>query len=160
MVLFIVWRNFLFMIGFEVMGLVMSVSMNPGWMTLQRIPQSARVYAAARDSPSRAHFDAEDAAEKLPGIQATEPTVMVEPAPESFISGAQVWMPMRVPLTLTSNTLFHFSIEMLGMSVRSLVPTIFRSTWRAPAFFFTSATAASHPAWRVVSSWTKWARPP
>jgi hypothetical protein len=38
MVLFIVWLNFRFMIGFEVMGLVMSVSMNPGWITLQRIP--------------------------------------------------------------------------------------------------------------------------
>src|SRR5262245_45537119 len=110
MVLFIVWLNFFFRIGFEVMGLVMSVSMNPGWMTLQRIPQSARVYAAARDSPSRAHFDAEYAAEKLPVIPATEPMLMIEPPPEAFISWAQVWMPMRVPLTLTSNTLFHSSI--------------------------------------------------
>jgi hypothetical protein len=35
----------------------------------------------------------------------------IEPPPDSLISGAQVWMPRRVPVTLISKILFHSSIS-------------------------------------------------
>jgi acyl dehydratase len=95
------------------------------------------VYAAERERPSRAHLDAEYAAEKFPARPATEPMFTIEPPPESFISLAQAWMPMSVPVTLTSNTRFHSSIETSGMTVMALVPTMFMSTWSAPALLFT-----------------------
>jgi hypothetical protein len=41
------------------MDAVRSVSIQPGWMTLQRIPQSAYTYAADRDGPSSAHLEEE-----------------------------------------------------------------------------------------------------
>jgi hypothetical protein len=36
-----VWPVIFFMIGLELILAVMSVSMKPGWMTLQPMPQSA-----------------------------------------------------------------------------------------------------------------------
>ena len=37
--------------------------------------------------------------EKLPVIPATEPMFTMDPPPESFISGAQVWMARTVAVT-------------------------------------------------------------
>ncbi|MEO3873511.1 hypothetical protein ABGB18_32265 [Nonomuraea sp. B12E4] len=52
MVLFIVLSDILRARGLDLMASVMSVSMNHGWMTLQRIPESGSRYAADLDSPS------------------------------------------------------------------------------------------------------------
>ena len=44
---------------FELIDAVRSVSIQPGWITLHRVPQSAYTYAADRDSPSSAHLEEE-----------------------------------------------------------------------------------------------------
>ena len=51
---------------------------------------------------------------KLPVMPATDPTLTIEPPPDSLISGAQVWMPLRVPVTLISKILFHSSMSTFG----------------------------------------------
>jgi hypothetical protein len=38
---------------------------------------------------------------KLPVMPATDPMLTIEPPPESLMSGAQVWMPLRVLVTLS-----------------------------------------------------------
>jgi hypothetical protein len=58
---------------------------------------------------------------KLPVMPATEPMLTIEPPPESLMSGAQVWMPLRVPVTLISKILFHSSIS---ISMRNCVSEV------------------------------------
>ena len=48
---------------------------------------------------------------KLPVMPATDPILTIEPPPESLISGAQVWMPRRVPVTLISKILLNSSMS-------------------------------------------------
>ncbi|MBV8711784.1 MAG: IS66 family transposase zinc-finger binding domain-containing protein [Solirubrobacterales bacterium] len=70
-------------------------------------------------------------------------TSAIEPPPESLISGAQVWMPRRVAVTLISKIRFQASMSTSGRITRSLDPTMFMSTCSPPAWSFTWATAAS-----------------
>jgi SAM-dependent methyltransferase len=58
---------------------------------------------------------------KLPVMPATEPMLTIEPPPESLISGAQVWMPRRVAVTLISKTLLSSSMSTCGKRT-SVVP--------------------------------------
>jgi hypothetical protein len=51
---------------------------------------------------------------KFPVMPATDPMFTMEPPPESFMSGAHVWMPWRVPVTLISKILFHSSMSISG----------------------------------------------
>ena len=68
---------------------------------------------------------------KLPVMPATDPMLTIEPPPDSLISGAQVWMPLRVPVTLISKILFHSSMSTLGNRTRALLPTMFMRTCSA-----------------------------
>ena len=84
----------------------------------------------------------------------------MDPPPESFISGAQVWMPRTVAVTLISKVLFHSSMSISGNMFSALDPTMFMSTCRPPACFLTCSTAASHWSWLTTSSSIKCAFPP
>jgi hypothetical protein len=89
-------------------------------------------------------LDEEYAVEKFPVIPATEPMFTIEPPPESLISGAQVWMPLSVAVTLISKIPFQASMSTSGNITRSFDPTMFISTCSPPAWSLIWATAASH----------------
>ena len=81
---------------------------------------------------------------KFPVMPATDPMLTIEPPPESLMSGAQVWMPRSVPVTLISKILLNSSMSTSGNRTSALLPTMFISTCSAPACSLTRTTAASH----------------
>jgi hypothetical protein len=53
-----------------------------------------------------------------------DPMFMIEPPPESFSNGAEVWMPRRVPVTLISKILLNSPISTSGNLTSAFDPTM------------------------------------
>jgi len=79
---------------------------------------------------------------------------MIEPPPAAFIGSTTAWMPWKVPLRLTSMTLFHFSTLNWPNMPSATMPALFTSTLSLPKSLTAVDTAASHSSGWVTSRWT------
>src|SRR3984957_17849902 len=142
-------------------GSISGVYTVPGQMTLTRTPRGARATDMDRVRATTAPLDAQyEAKFAMPTTAATDPWLMIDPAPAATIKRAATWEHTKVPLALTAK---HRSQSSSVASITDpllFTPALLYSTSTRPYSSVTFWKAA--PTWVIseTSALTARARPP